>query len=293
MSLEARRGFCLLVLAFATSSFAQTTAPNSEGQDAIAAILHALDQYQVVALGEIHGGEKEHTLFRALLSDARFPPKVNDIVVEFGNAFYQLLVDHYVSGEDVPLADLRQVWRTTTQLMAWDSPVYEQFYLAVRLMNQKLPASRRVRVLLGDPPVDWTKVRKRADIDWNRDAFLYSVIDRILTKGRKGLIIAGAGRLGRNTGIQLRPGSTATSRPEVVFGGKTAMNSLDDRYPGKIFVALPYTGFGDLTPALEPRISAWPIPSIVLTNRISQRSRRVVKSAQNRPKTRKITTQET
>src|SRR5207247_1997711 len=115
---------------------------------------------QIVALGEIHGGEKEHSLFRALLSDARFPAKVNDIVVEFGNAFYQPLVDRYVHGEDVPLAELRQVWRTTTQLMAWDSPVYEQFYLAVRLMNQRLPASLRVRVLLGDTSVQRTKVRK-------------------------------------------------------------------------------------------------------------------------------------
>src|SRR5438552_12065657 len=120
MSPQARRGFCLLVLALATSSFAQTTVPNSEGKGAIAAILHAFDQYQVVALGEIHGGEKDHGLFRALLSDARFPSKVNDIVVEFGNAFYQPLVDHYVSGEDVPLAELRRIWRTTTQLMAWD-----------------------------------------------------------------------------------------------------------------------------------------------------------------------------
>src|SRR6266446_4990732 len=193
MSPESRRGFCLLMLAVATSSFAQAPLPNSEVRDAIGAILHALDQYQVVALGEIHGGEEEHSLFQALLSDARFPSKVNDIVVEFGNAFYQPSVDHYVSGEDIPLAEVRRIWRTTTQLMAWDSPAYEQFYLAVRLMNQKLPASRRVRVLLGDPPLDWTKVQKRSDIDWNRDAFLYSVIDRALAKGRKCLIIAGAG----------------------------------------------------------------------------------------------------
>jgi len=105
MSPEARHGLCLLVLFLATSSFAQTTARNSEVQDAIAATFHALDRYQVVALGEIHGGEKEHSLFRALLSDARFPSKVNDIVVEFGNAFYQPLVDHYVSGEDIPIAE--------------------------------------------------------------------------------------------------------------------------------------------------------------------------------------------
>ena len=47
------------------------------------------------------------------------------------------------------------------------------------------------------------------------------------------------------------------------------MNSLDDRYPGRIFVALPYTGFGDSTPSLEPRMSEWPVPSIAATNETS------------------------
>jgi len=63
MSPEARRVSCLLVLALAPSSFAQTPVSNSEGRDAIAAILHALDQYQVVALGEIHGGERSTAYF--------------------------------------------------------------------------------------------------------------------------------------------------------------------------------------------------------------------------------------
>jgi hypothetical protein len=39
---------------------------------------------------------------------------VNDIVVEFGDAGYQGIIDRYIAGRDVPYDDLRHVWEDTT-----------------------------------------------------------------------------------------------------------------------------------------------------------------------------------
>ena len=119
-----------------------------------------------VALAEgPHGNEQGHRFRLSLINDPRIAAVVNDIVVEFGNARYQNIVDDFVRGSDVPHAKLRQVWENTTQLSTvFDSPIYEDFLRAVRKVNASLPEEiDSSRVLLGDPPVDWDRVRSDDD----------------------------------------------------------------------------------------------------------------------------------
>src|SRR5687767_13084221 len=81
----------------------------------IAAIIDAFRTHQVVALGEgAHGNVPGHLFRLALLRDPRFAGTVNDIVVEFGNARYQAVMDRYTRGDTVPLEELRRVWEDTT-----------------------------------------------------------------------------------------------------------------------------------------------------------------------------------
>jgi hypothetical protein len=89
---------------------------------------------------------------------------VNDVVVEWGNARYQDVIDRFVRGEEVADTSLRQVWRnTTTPTTLWDLPIREDFFRSVRSVNGSLPRERQIRVLLGDPPIDWNQVRGRDD----------------------------------------------------------------------------------------------------------------------------------
>ncbi|HLG60108.1 MAG TPA: hypothetical protein VI485_32505 [Vicinamibacterales bacterium] len=131
----------------------------------IGAILDAFRTHQVVALGEgAHGNERGHAFRLTLLRDPRFAATVNDIVVEFGSARYQDVMDRFTRGERVPLEELRHVWEDTTgPNPAWDRPIYEEFFGAVRDINRPLPESRRIRVLRGDPPIDWERVTSPAD----------------------------------------------------------------------------------------------------------------------------------
>lgn len=176
-------------------------------REPIAAILDAFHAQPVVALSEGDHGNRQSYEFRlALIRDPRFPSVVNDIVVESGNALYQSTMDQFVQGADVPLAELRKVWENTTQpFTTFDIPMYRGFFEAVRSLNARLPRERQLRVLLGDPPIDWDQIHTKEEATaamarWlpQRDSFPANVIRReVVEKGRHALVVYGGMHLQR------------------------------------------------------------------------------------------------
>jgi hypothetical protein len=162
------------------------------------AVLGAFTTRRLVALGEWHGFQEHHDALRMLLADPRLPEVVDDIVVEFGDAFYQPMMDKFILGlQPVNNADLRLAWRNTTlsPLATWDEPVYEQFFRTVRSANWALPPGKRMRVLLGDPPIDWPKVTKPSQIPPlpSRDTYPASLVEsHVLRHGRRALLCYGS-----------------------------------------------------------------------------------------------------
>jgi hypothetical protein len=180
---------------------AQTTLVKAVPADAVTAILDAFKSYDVVALGEgPHGNEEGHAFRLSLIRDPRFTAVVNDIMVEFGTSRYQSVIDRFLNGDAVPDADLRRVWRDTTVASpALERPIYEGFYRAVRALNGALPPSRRVRVWLGDAPIEWETITSPLQLRrWGmqKDAHSAGVVKReVLAKGRRALVIYGDGHL--------------------------------------------------------------------------------------------------
>jgi hypothetical protein len=241
----------LSVLGVARNAESQRApAPPAVPIEPIGAIVDAFRSHAIVALGEgSHGNEQAHAFRLALIRDPRFAAIVNDVVVECGNAKYQDVMDRFVRGDEVPYESLRQVWQNTTQTSGvWDRPIYEEFFRAVRGVNASLPTERQLRVLLGDPPVDWDRVRQGKEDagKWvpERDRHAVGVIRReVISKGRRGLVIYGGGHL-------FRAGQSLVSQLERdaginVFTIATAMSTL----------------FEDLI-ALQPDATSWPIPSL-------------------------------
>jgi hypothetical protein len=68
-------------------------------------------------------------------------------VIEFGTRLSQPILDRYINGEEVPPAELQQVWRNTTKVFAFESPIYAQLLAAVREVNRDLPPAQRLRVI--------------------------------------------------------------------------------------------------------------------------------------------------
>jgi hypothetical protein len=167
--------------------------------DLAGTVFEAFRRHRLVAIGEYHGLQEHHDALAALLSDPRFPGLADDVVIEFGNSLYQDVADRFVLAlEPVPNGELRRVWRdnTNSPLATWDEPAYEDFFRVLRAVNWRLPAGRRVRLLLGDPPIDWPKITTPAQVTTlrnERDAFAASLVEReVLSKGRRALICYGA-----------------------------------------------------------------------------------------------------
>ncbi len=169
----------------------------------IEAVVNAFESHSIVAIGEPHGNEQFHAFRMALLRNPRFQSTVDDILVESGNARYQATIDRFIRGENVPYELLRKAWQdTTVPEPLWDLPIYEEFFRAVRAVNEQHPEGRPIRVLLGDPPIDWSLVHTFRELDkWfaERDRHPARVIrDEVLARHRRALVIYGDGHLWRN-----------------------------------------------------------------------------------------------
>jgi hypothetical protein len=219
--------------------------------DAIGAILDAFQTHPIVALGEgPHGNEQGHAFRLSLIRHPMFAATVNDIVVEFGNARYQSLMDRFVSGEDVSDDALRHVWQdTTVTTSVWDRPIYEEFFRAVRALNASLAPERRIRVLLGDAPIDWSRVKTREDVHrWGLAKGRYGtdlVLKEVLAKHRRALMIFGDSHFqGRGT-------------PEPGF-----IQTIDGsaNHP-RVFAITSW--FSDST-KIQDGVGAWPVPSLAM-----------------------------
>jgi hypothetical protein len=191
-----KRGTRAALAAFVVAACARPpVAQHGEFGGVTDSVIAQLARTPVVALGERHRSRQIHRFIRELLAHPAFPDRVDDIVVEFGSAHYQDVADRYVMGEQVPRAELEQLWRGTGQWLVWDSPLYEQFYAAVRARNAGLPENDRIRVLLGDPPIHWPSVRTAEDYRRfaERDAHFAEVVEReVLARGRRALLIMGS-----------------------------------------------------------------------------------------------------
>ena len=214
--------------------------PVSDTQDAtpepaIPAILKAFETFEVVAMPAAHGQKDTDDFILSLIRDPRFPASVNDIVVECGNVLYQPILDRYIAGEDVPFTEVQHVWRdTTVQQMCGASGFYEQLYPLVRSLNQRLPASSRLRIVAADPPIDWSKILSSEDLTpfFDRDGSIASVMEReVLSKHRKALMLFGVFHLLHGGGP----------------GQGDAVTRYERHYPGRTFVIsdLGYYGTGD------------------------------------------------
>jgi len=218
-----------VILALGIAAWTSRAHPTQDAdltwRPAIDLVLGAFERYPLVAVSEGagHGQLETREFFAALIRDRRFAPTVRNLVIEFGNARYQAVMDRYVTGGPVTRDELRHVWEDTTQISGvWSLPMYEQMLADVRSVNAGLPPAKRIRVIAGDPPIDWSVVTSAADEDMNdwRDAHFAHVIEReVMRQGGRALILIGGAHISR----------------KVMFPN-SLIHLLDVRFPGQTWV---------------------------------------------------------
>jgi hypothetical protein len=223
-------------------------------EDPIKAVLAAFDRYEVVGMDAAHGNKDLDDLILHLIRNPALPSKVNDVVVECGNSLYQGVLDRYIAGEDVPLSEVRRVWRDTALTMCSVSGFYEMLFPLVRRINQRLTTGKKLRVLAGKPPLDWSKVTKQSEVMLDRDASIASVMEKeVLSKHRRALMLFGTFHLFHNNKYAPR-------------GLESAVHFYEKDYPGVTMVIGSAIVSGEPIEApanLEARMATWPVPSLI------------------------------
>ena len=209
-------------------------AARPQATDPSAVVLEAFKQHQVVAIGENHGHLELHDWILAFLETPQAQDVVDDIVVEWGNALYQDLIDRYIDGEDVPFDSVSLVWRNTivSPNTVWDAPVYQRFFQHVRNLNLTSQAGNHYRVVLADTPVDWNKIESREDLRpfFDRSSHMAEQVrQESLLKGRQSLFLAGGLHVSKLPRRRIRDDG-------VPMGEITPVAWLTLRHPGSVYV---------------------------------------------------------
>ena len=201
-----------------------------------------------------HGEARGYAFAQLLIHDPRLIAAINDIVIEEGSARYQDVADRFVRGENVPLESLRYVWRDTTQPGLGYDRQWEEFFQVMRGVNAALPAAHKVRVLLGDPPIEWEHVKTQEEHRrWieMRDTFPADLIQReVLAKGRHALLTYGSMHFQRKN---------IAANYESEGPAETIVSRLENKWGAKVF-----TIFTADVSSLQPDAASWPTPSLAI-----------------------------
>lgn len=194
--------FKSLVLLFGVAaqlSYGQPSALETRPESAVTATLRLFDTHPVVGIGEMHDLQELGDFYTDLVSQPAFAEDVGNVVFEFGNAFFQPVMNRYLAGEDVPYSEVQKAWTTMVGTKGSDeiSVMYGQFYEAVRKANRTLPEGEKIKVWLGDPSTDPNDpLAYTGERFPDRDAFFANIVLReILARGEKALLVIGAGHV--------------------------------------------------------------------------------------------------
>ena len=216
--------FALVCLSFA-ASVASTVASAHSTTEPIPAIARQFDNHAVIQLGEYHRSLQIHSFIQQMLHDPRFICRADDVVVEFGNSRLQNLADIYTSGGTLTEREIASMYRETSVPLTWNTPVYRAVYDTVREINRTHLCKHKVRLVLGDGPLDWSKVRTAKDLEAfaDRDTAMADTVEReVIAKHHHAFLITGEFHAEKKTN-------------DEADGLRTAQ-IIEKRHPGSLFV---------------------------------------------------------
>ena len=153
---------------------------------------------RLIAFGETHQHKSLHDLIENVLGSKQIQNDIDIIIVEFGNSFYQKILDQYISGEDISIDDIKVVWRNTliSPNTIWDSPVYERFFKTIREINKSLKSTKKYRVIAAGKSTDWSKINTKEEMIFykktNRTEHMFNVVgNEVFIKNKTAILIAG------------------------------------------------------------------------------------------------------
>lgn len=248
-------------MAYVSASAEPPTACRSNALAEVAdRVAAAFDTHQFVFIGSTHGGEKSHDFLLCLLSRSAFHSRVTDVLVEWANPVHQTLVDRYLLELDpVPRESLRAVWLDTDAPQLWGRlPLIPQFYDAVRSINERLAPARRIRVLGGCEPIDWSSVTSATDVasyPFKNNWAAHVIAEHFASDPeRRLLVVYGDGHIHHNGGAMMGNLHATVDRAKLfVVGTIEALESEDAQHVARLGdPTRPFFASGERLPSSGP-----------------------------------------
>lgn len=217
-------------------------------------IIQTFQNCNIIGLGEGgHHLENSHHFFQKMFDNKKIQEIINIVIVEFANTDYQDILDRYILGEEVPINELRKVWRESTQSVGrfGEATIYFELLEKIRTVNLSLSENNKIRVLGGDPPIDWKAVNSLEDYNKSnsqRDIYPAELaIEYGINRSMKVLVIYAEYHITKIID------KTASGHPSIT-------TYVNDRYPGamKVIAVLDPQEF-----QLEEQTKNWPLYSII------------------------------
>jgi hypothetical protein len=245
------RGFVALGLVLTAPAGAAPTAPDPVPTSVAAGIERAFDKHRVVALTDPRTPAVNGVLV-SLMLDPGFRARARVIVYDCCAPRYQALVDRYVNGGDVSFEAVSRVWARS------GPPIPRpNLFVEARRLNRRLPARRRIRILLAHPwaPATRTCRRGRACSVWGDrlDRVVEQVVEKqVFRRHVNALLLAGYEKLDRRR----RP-----ANPDG-YGFDSAARRIERRHPGSLYLiwAMRVCRIDDST--ADDVVARWPRPAI-------------------------------
>jgi nicotinamidase-related amidase len=223
-----------------------------QSENATVAVLRAFTNHDVVMVGEIHSNKEEYNWYVSLIRTPAFADRVDDIVLEMGNSLYQQFVDSFVTGENVSFEQVQKAWRNTVGLVGPPSPLVESLYGAVRETNMQRRGKHQMRIVCGDPAIDWDIVKNLNTVSLyssRRDEWYAHVVqEQVLAKHHRALLIMGGMHFLRNS-----------DSPFAHPGIETKLRKRGAR----TYVIVSGTNTSNECCEMDHRFDSWPTPSII------------------------------
>ena len=224
-------------------------------QEPIAAIVDAFSTHDVVAIADPHGNVQMQAFLLSLVRDPRFAAAAHDIVIETLSARYQDVIDRFVRGDDVPAGVLRRAGEdhSVPTNLGFQG---EELLRAVRAVNASL-TGRKLRVIAGDPPIDWENVTSSDDHRrWIelRDTYPADLIHRqVLDRGRRALVVYGQ--------LHLQRRQIASNYDMSTWQAQTIVSLLERDTRARVFNVWTVV---DRSMAPPGELASWPAPRLAV-----------------------------
>lgn len=122
-------------------------------------VLDKLAKHQLVIYGEMHGRPASWNLLRGIIDDPKFAETTGIVFMEFVS-YHQKELDRFYEQEKLDISILLNIFGDQ-QVYGWLDKGQFDFMLALRELNQKLPAEKKIKVVLADYQFSMDSIKTR------------------------------------------------------------------------------------------------------------------------------------